>query len=249
MKTLIIGDIHGNFEALMKALENADYKDGDRLIVLGDYIDRGPQPREVLEFLLSLKNGSNIYLRGNHEELLIRALHGDTHAYDVLINNGFADTLVDYGVDMNSLVYKQNRHYIKRDGSLIPLISTELALFLKKVFPKEHLEFIDGTKYMFETDAFFYSHAGALPYKQLIEQSGTDYLWGMDDEFLKSRYNYGKTLVFGHYHMVKPLISRRKICIGMDSGVRILITDYSPMVLVDSEGGYEEVKEEWLAMK
>ena len=246
MKTLVIGDIHGNFEALNKALEKADYRDGDRLIVLGDYIDRGPQSREVLEFLLSLKNESNVYLRGNHEELLVRALHGDTHAYDVLIDNGFADTLVSYGVDMRSLVYNQGRHFIKRDGSLIPLTSTELVLFLKKVFPKDHLEFIDRTKYMFETDAIFYSHAGALPYKQLVEQSGTDYLWGMDDAFLKSGYNYGKTLVFGHYHMAKPFISRRKVCIGMDKGVRVLILDGERMIIVDSDGGYMEVGEEWL---
>jgi hypothetical protein len=46
-----------------------------------------------MEFLLSLKNCDNIFLRGNHEEYLIRALGGDTHAYGILMDNGFASTL------------------------------------------------------------------------------------------------------------------------------------------------------------
>lgn len=53
MKTLVIGDIRGDFGALMKALENADYQESDRLIFLGDYIDSGPQsPQSWSSFCL-----------------------------------------------------------------------------------------------------------------------------------------------------------------------------------------------------
>ncbi|HBA53973.1 MAG TPA: serine/threonine protein phosphatase, partial [Syntrophorhabdus aromaticivorans] len=47
MKTLVISDIHGYYRELNDALRNADYREGDRLIFLGDYIDRGPPSREL----------------------------------------------------------------------------------------------------------------------------------------------------------------------------------------------------------
>ncbi len=247
MKTLVIGDIHGYYKQLQNALHNADYQDGDRLIFLGDYIDRGPRSGEVMEFLLSLKNGDNVFLRGNHEEYLIRALAGDVHAYGVLMENGFISTLKDYGVDIKTLSYSTaGRHYIERDGKHTLLDSRELPAFLKDVFPAEHLTFIAATRYSFETDRFFFSHAGAEPCIPLHEQAGTDFVWGTDGFFLKQKYTYGKTLVFGHFHLPEPFLARGRIGLGADMCVRILITDYSPMVVVDSDGDYYEVREEWL---
>lgn len=249
MKTLVIGDVHGYHKQLQDALANADYQDGDRLIFLGDYIDRGPRSREVMEFLLSLKSRDNIFLRGNHEEYLIRAFAGDIHAYGILMDNGFISTLRSYGVDPGTLSYSQSgRHYVLRDGKQVLLDSRELPAFLRGVFPPEHLAFIAATRYSFETDPMFFSHAGAEPSIPLHEQRGTDFVWGMDSSFLQCRFNYAKTLVFGHFHLPVPLISRGKICLGMDEGVRILITDYSPMVIVDSDSGYWEVRNEWLLL-
>lgn len=54
MKTLVISDIHGYYRELNDALHNADYREGDRLIFLGDYIDRGPRSRELPAFLRSV---------------------------------------------------------------------------------------------------------------------------------------------------------------------------------------------------
>jgi len=247
MKNLVIGDIHGCYRELNDALHNADYQEGDRLIFLGDYIDRGPQSREVMEFLTSLKNPANVYLRGNHEELLIKALGGDTSAYGVLMDNGFISTLKSYGVDPRTLSYSTGgRHYIERDGKHVLLDNRELTAFLQSVIPPEHLAFIAATRYSFETDRFFFSHAGAEPCTPLHEQRGTDFVWGTDGFFLKQKYTYGKTLVFGHFHLVEPFFARGRIGLGADMCVRILITDYSPMVIVDSDGDYYEVRDEWL---
>ena len=247
MKTLVIGDIHGYSRELNDALHNADYQEGDRLIFLGDYIDRGPRSREVMEFVASLENPANVYLRGNHEELLIKTLGGDTHAYGILMDNGFLSTLKSYGVDPRTLSYSTGgRHYIERDGKHILLDNRELPLFLRSVIPAEHLALIDSTEHGFETDSFFYSHAGAEPCRPLYEQRGTDFVWGMDGFFLKQKYTYGKTLVFGHFHLMEPFLARGRIGLGADMCVRILITDYSPMVIVDSDGDYYEVRKEWL---
>jgi len=247
MKTLVVSDVHGYYKQLQDALHNADYQEGDRLIALGDYIDRGPQSREVMEFLISLKIHDNVFLRGNHEEYLIRALAGDTHAYGVLMDNGFISTLKSYGVDPDTLSYSQaGRHYLLRDGKQVLLDTRELPAFLRGVFPPEHLAFIENTRYSFETDAFFFSHAGAEPYTPLHEQAGTDFVWGMDGFFLKQTYTYGKTLIFGHFHLMEPFLARGRIGLGADMCVRVLITDYSPMAIVDSDGDYFEVREEWL---
>ena len=69
MKTIIIGDIHGCIEELKELLTLVKYKEDDKLILLGDYIDRGPSSLKVLEYLKELKeNNSNVYLLlGNHD--------------------------------------------------------------------------------------------------------------------------------------------------------------------------------------
>ena len=246
MRTLVIGDVHGYFKELMHALENVSYEKGDRVITLGDYIDRGPRSREVMEFLTSLDKNS-IFLRGNHEELLLKALGGDTSAYGVLMDNGFISTLKSYGVDPRTLSYSTGgRHYVERNGRHVHLNSQELPLFLKSAIPPEHLAFISATQYSFETDAFFFSHAGAEPCTPLHEQRGTDFVWGTDGFFLKQTYTYGKTLIFGHFHLMEPFLARGRIGLGADMCVRVLITDYSPMAIVDSDGDYFEVRDEWL---
>jgi serine/threonine protein phosphatase 1 len=247
MKTLVISDIHGYHNQLEDTLANADYQESDRLIFLGDYTDRGPQSRQVMEFLLSLKNPANIFLRGNHEEYLIRALAGNVHAYGILMDNGFISTLKSYGVDPRTLSYSTGgRHYVERNGKHVLLDSRELPAFLRSVIPPDHLSFIAATQYKLETDAFFFSHAGAEPCIPLHEQAGTDFVWGMDWLFLKQQYTYGKTLIFGHYHLIEPFVARGRIGLGADMCVRILIMDSSPMVIVDSDGDYYEVRDEWL---
>ena len=247
MKLIVVGDVHGYYKELQDALYNAQYEDGDRLIFLGDYIDRGPRSREVMDFLVSLRNPDNIYLRGNHEELLLKALAGDMSAYGVLMDNGFISTLRSYGLDTGILSCSDaGRHYVQRAGKHILLDSRELPLFLRSVIPPGHLSFIENTLYSFDTDSLFFSHAGAEPCTPLHEQSGTDFVWGTDGFFLKQRYSYGKTLVFGHFHLMEPFIARGRIGLGADMCVRILVTGYSPMVIVDSDGDYYEVRDELL---
>jgi serine/threonine protein phosphatase 1 len=78
MRTLVIGDIHGGLKALIQILEKAKAKKNDLLIFLGDYVDGWSESPQVLDFLISLqKTHDCIFLRGNHDELLL----------DWLINN------------------------------------------------------------------------------------------------------------------------------------------------------------------
>ncbi|MFG6149733.1 metallophosphoesterase family protein [Halobacillus sp. B23F22_1] len=75
MRYLVISDIHGEMEKFERVLDKASYcPESDQLILLGDYVDRGPQSREVVKKVKSLvENDGAIALKGNHDDLFIRA--------------------------------------------------------------------------------------------------------------------------------------------------------------------------------
>lgn len=93
------GDIHGRYDLLVRALDAVSAHAGDRertLIFLGDYIDRGPESRRVVEKLIDLEKSSGaICLLGNHEQLAVRAHYFDT--WDGWLENGGQSTLDSYG--------------------------------------------------------------------------------------------------------------------------------------------------------
>ena len=97
MRTLAIGDIHGCHVALTCLLEQVQPHPEDRIVFLGDYIDRGPASREVVDTLLSLKKVcSTIFLRGNHEEMLLDARKNAGEARLWQLSGGF-ETVASYG--------------------------------------------------------------------------------------------------------------------------------------------------------
>lgn len=72
MRTLVIGDIHGGLRALHQIMERANVTPKDTLIFLGDYVDGWSQSPQVIDFLIELKTTNNcIFIRGNHDELLL----------------------------------------------------------------------------------------------------------------------------------------------------------------------------------
>jgi serine/threonine protein phosphatase 1 len=101
MKTIVVGDIHGCYEELKELIidleEKQEYnKDTDRLIFLGDYIDRGEDSYKVIQYIKELqKNNSNVIaLMGNHEKMCIDFM---TRNEDNWLNNGYYTTLKSYG--------------------------------------------------------------------------------------------------------------------------------------------------------
>lgn len=82
-RTLAIGDIHGGLKALFQIMERAKVSTDDTLIFLGDYVDGWSQSPEVLDFLIELKQKQKcIFIRGNHDELLLDWLTGNTKNFD-----------------------------------------------------------------------------------------------------------------------------------------------------------------------
>ncbi|MFO7807635.1 MAG: metallophosphoesterase [Candidatus Moraniibacteriota bacterium] len=75
MSTYVIGDIHGEIKQLKKILSKINYdSSADRLIFLGDYIDRGEDPYQVYNLIQNLNCDENVFLKGNHEDMMTKAV-------------------------------------------------------------------------------------------------------------------------------------------------------------------------------
>ncbi|GBC63274.1 metallophosphatase [Desulfonema ishimotonii] len=189
-----IGDIHGCFdqlsELMVRVLEEMN-ADRDTLVFLGDYIDRGPASVEVVEYLIRLRASlpNTVFLKGNHEEMLQNYLDGlDKHTY--LINGG-RKTLEGY---------LAHRDAEGRDGGPIP---------------EEHLEFFLSLSDSYQTEKYIFVHAGLRPGVPPDQQVPADMLW-IRDRFVRSDYDFGKQVVFGHTPFKTPLVQFNKI--GIDTG-------------------------------
>jgi serine/threonine protein phosphatase 1 len=175
-----IGDIHGcvyELEALVSYLvKDLALNESDFLIFQGDYIDRGPNSRGVIEFLVNFrKTFSNIiFLKGNHEDMLLNYLGFSGNLGDNYLSNGGKDFLLSYNLAL-----------------LTP--PNEIASLL----PEEHLTFITSLVSAAEHSRFLFVHAGVNPYLPLVEQSEEDMLW-IREEFIDFSHQIHKIVVFGH---------------------------------------------------
>lgn len=147
MRELVIGDIHGCNHALGRLLELVAPLPRDRLIFLGDYIDRGPDSRGVIERLIALEGCGRfdtVFLKGNHEGMLLDCRESGNPLW--LVNGGDA-TLRSYGCDK------------------------ELVL------PDAHWDFLARLRLWYETDTHIFVHAGLRPGVALSRQKEEDILW------------------------------------------------------------------------
>lgn len=188
-----IGDIHGCLEDLQRLIRviAADPR-SDTLVFLGDFIDRAPGGREVVDYVLALQKdyGRVICLSGNHESMFLRYLDGKDE--DLYLANGGAPTLNAYGI---------SRH----DGP-----HTRRAKI-----PGDHLRFFESLLPYYETDQFIFVHAGLLPGLTLADQDIQDLQW-IRQTFIESDYDFAKRIVIGHTHFAAPLVTANKI--GIDTG-------------------------------
>ena len=189
-KIFAVGDIHGSFDRLQELMKKIPIDFArDTLVFIGDYIDRGPASVEVVDYLIDLKKQvpQTIFLKGNHEDMLEKYLDG-TDRFTYLLNGG-----------QNTL-----------DSYLSKNLQSELY-----PIPSDHMEFFKTLRLYYETEAYIFVHAGLRPKVPLASQETEDLLW-IRDKFIYSKYNFGKTVVFGHTPLEKPLVESNKI--GIDTG-------------------------------
>jgi serine/threonine protein phosphatase 1 len=174
MRTLAVGDVHGCSTALDAVLAAVRPAADDLLIFLGDYVDRGPDSRGVIDRLLALRQAHRVVaLRGNHELMMWRA-RADRSEFRMWCSVGGAQTLASYG------------KFPGRAGGLADV-------------PDAHWEFLERTCMdYYETDTHIFAHAGVDPGAPLAEQSELWLFWEFLNPEAPIAHESGKTLVCGH---------------------------------------------------
>ncbi|MGE0607348.1 MAG: metallophosphoesterase family protein [Pirellulales bacterium] len=168
-RTIAIGDIHGCDAAFQAVLAAIDLRRSDTLVMLGDYIDRGPNSRGVIDRLLGLASRCHLVaLMGNHEEMLLDNLEHPDEPDAWLIYGGRA-TLQSYGPD----------------AGLADI-------------PAEHVEFLRNCQNYFETDTHFFVHANYDSDTPLDAQQLYALRWVSLKHSIPGPHISGKTAVVGH---------------------------------------------------
>jgi serine/threonine protein phosphatase 1 len=205
-----IGDIHGRRDLLDRMIEQirdhlAAYPiESAMTVTLGDYVDRGPDSRGVVERLAGNPFPTEfVALKGNHEDMLIRFLR-DPSIGAMWARNGGLETLHSYGIDVGSLM--RGRDY------------ESAAAAFEKTLPRAHLEFFCSLRLSLSLDRYFFCHAGIRPGVPFAQQQEQDLLW-IRDEFLSARTDFGKIVVHGHTPSPYPEIRPNRI--GIDTGAFI----------------------------
>jgi Calcineurin-like phosphoesterase len=168
-RLLAVGDIHGCLEQLQGLLDRVAPTPEDRLVFLGDYIDRGHDSPGVIDFLLELREQypQSVFLQGNHEQMLLNYLNGQIDCG--YLQNGGAATL---------------QQYMQR-GTPRP--------------SDQHLDFLHTLQLSYQQRGHFFVHAGLKPGRPLEQQTADDLLWirheflGHPDPC-----EWGKVIVHGH---------------------------------------------------
>jgi serine/threonine protein phosphatase 1 len=174
-RTIAVGDIHGGPDALSALIAAVEPGPEDTLVTLGDYIDRGPNSRGVLDRLIALAGRCRLVpLLGNHEEALLDALR-DVGALRKWLALGGADTLRSYGWAPGGP-------------------RRALADWL----PRQHREFLAGCRPFYETPTHLFVHAGFVPELPMDEQPGLALRWRVTDAATARPHRSGKVAVVGH---------------------------------------------------
>jgi serine/threonine protein phosphatase 1 len=174
-RTMAVGDIHGCSVALAALIEAVDPGPEDTVVVLGDFIDRGPDSRGVLDRLITLSGRCRLVpLLGTHEEMLLSAL-GDKTALRKWLTNGGADTLRSYGW---------------APGGPRRAVADWI--------PARHREFLAGCRPYHETPTHLFVHAGFVPDLPMDRQPGLALRWRVTDARTAVPHCSGKIAVVGH---------------------------------------------------
>ena len=202
-----VGDIHGRSDLLTELLRKieddaASHVSATRrtLVFLGDYVDRGPDSRGVVEILSSgLPDGFDaIALKGNHEWFLLDFLE-HPKALPLWLYNGAAATLASYGVP--SSVHPQA-------DSAPDVLREQFAAAL----PSSHRSFLASLEMTAVIGGYLFVHAGVRPGVPLDQQDPEDLLW-IREPFLETRESFGHIVVHGHTPGTEPVVPKNRICI------------------------------------
>jgi len=193
-RLIAIGDIHGQYDMLVDLMNKIQPEDDDLFVFIGDYIDRGYNSAEVIDYLIDFKKEYNaIFIKGNHEDMLMDFLGLDKKAL-------FGSSYPSNGGEYTAMSY----------GGPSATVND-----LSHLMPEEHFEFIKNTQISYETNNYFFCHGGIIPGIPFKEQKRDTMLW-IRYQFFEYPTGLDKVVVFGHTPQQKVRIESDKI--GIDTG-------------------------------
>ena len=201
-----VGDVHGRADLLdeIASLIERDCASAPAetiTVLLGDYVDRGPQSAAVVERLASGRFPTPLRaLRGNHEAMLLRFL-AEPRFLEFWRSYGGLETLHSYGVDV-AMAMRGGGYEAARDAFV-------------RALPVAHRAFLEATELSASLGDYFFCHAGVRPGRALDRQSAEDLMW-IRDGFLSCERSFGKVVVHGHTPVADP--DARPNRINIDTG-------------------------------
>ena len=207
MRIYAIGDIHGRVDLLRIMLEKVDADRSQRpvnrpiLLCIGDYVDRGPSSREVLDILLEyMSTNEAIFLKGNHETFISRFLDDPAVLNEWRLWGGL-ETLLSYGLKPTFSPDERER--------------ADLSAELSRTISTDHLAFLNSLKLSFRCGGFLFVHAGIRPGVPVADQDEKDLLWIRED-FLGCEAPLGVFVVHGHTPVRAPDLRSNRL--NIDTG-------------------------------
>lgn len=173
---VVISDIHGCYLELEQLIDQLNLKKlaNPLIIFLGDYIDRGPDSKRVVEKIIDLKRYYEVVtLMGNHEKMLLDFLTKDSEELDsIFIYNGGGATLESYKNEKTQMYD----------------------------IPKEHLDFFQNLLLYYKTENYFFVHAGVpdIAIDEINETDDADALLWIREDFYHSSFRWDKKIIHGH---------------------------------------------------
>ena len=212
-----IGDVHGCLRELKKLWKQIQRDLEDRpiekhqVIFVGDYVDRGPECRAVIEQLISWqKAGEPItFIQGNHDYKFLRVINGiDERGLIGFKRYGGLATLESYGLSEKAVdkVLGENPGQKERD---------KLGKRTKEAVGKAHIKFFENLVLWKEVGDFFFCHAGVNPERELHDQDNHDLIW-IREPFLSWDKPLQKVVVHGHTSCDEPETEKHRI--NLDTG-------------------------------
>jgi serine/threonine protein phosphatase 1 len=204
----VVGDIHGRFDLLDRLLGQIERDLAERpadkalLVFLGDLIDRGPASAQVVERLRTYRHAGarTVYLLGNHEEVLLRILDGDSSLVPGWLRFGGRQCLESYGADAKQIA---------------AMDETMAVDAIRRAIPEEHAEFLKSFVDTCRFGDYLFVHAGIRPGIDLDHQRQQDLRW-IRDPFLLNDSDHGFVVVHGH--TISEDVDERPNRIGIDTG-------------------------------
>ncbi len=227
-RVFVIGDVHGCVKELTRLLTFLEDKQGlsqeDLVVFVGDYIDRGPDSKGVIDLVIKFKEkfSQTVFLRGNHEDMLLDYLGFDGEGGDFYLRNGGDSFFESYRLN-----------------------PVDLASNLVRAMPESHIEFFRNLERFVIFNDFIVAHAGLNPLREILDQQNEDLFWIRED-FIDNEHYFEKTVIFGHTPYEEIFVDM-PYKIGIDTGLvygnKLTCLEFYSKKVFQIEAGDKKVRE------